>query len=107
MKNTADIVVSEAGQLAWPQLLKHQKRSFRPAAGSGHIAGWKRRSVNWLSRFQGFEMQHREGLDDNAEIFSKTWSMKSSAKKRLTVLNLMPNLQKSSLKSLQLLMTGW
>ena len=61
VENTADIVViggGPAGMLA----LEASKRSLRPAAGSGHIAGWKRRTVNWLSRFPGFEMQHREGL---------------------------------------------
>ena len=45
------------------------------------LGGNAARSTGYLA-FQGFEMQHREGLDDSAEIFSKTWSMKSSAKKR-------------------------
>ena len=51
--------------------LEASKTELRPAAGSGHIAGWKRRRSTGYLAFQGFEMQHREGLDDNAEIFFK------------------------------------
>ena len=41
-----------------------------PSLEADTLLGGNARSTGYLA-FQGFEMQHREGLDDNAEIFFK------------------------------------
>ena len=72
MKNTADIVVIGGGPAGMATALEASKNgaSVLLLEADTLLGGNAARSTGYLA-FQGFEMQHREGLDDNAEIFFK------------------------------------
>ena len=72
MKNTADIVVIGGGPAGMATALEASKNGASVLLLEADIllGGNAARSTGYLA-FQGFEMQHREGLDDNAEIFFK------------------------------------
>ena len=72
MKNTADIVVIGGGPAGMATALEASKNgaSVLLLEADTLLGGNAARSTGYLA-FQGFEMQHREGLNDNAEIFFK------------------------------------
>ena len=72
MKNTADIVVIGGGPAGMATALEASKNgaSVLLLEADTLLGGNAARSTGYLA-FQGFEMQHREGLDDSAEIFFK------------------------------------
>jgi len=72
LKNTADIVVIGGGPAGMATALEASKNgaSVLLLEADTLLGGNAARSTGYLA-FQGFEMQHREGLDDNAEIFFK------------------------------------
>ncbi len=72
MKNTADIVVIGGGPAGVATALEASKNgaSVLLLEADTLLGGNAARSTGYLA-FQGFEMQHREGLNDNAEIFFK------------------------------------
>ena len=72
MKNTADIVVIGGGPAGMATALEASKNgaSALLLEADTLLGGNAARSTGYLA-FQGFEMQHREGLDDSAEIFFK------------------------------------
>lgn len=72
MKNTADIVVVGGGPAGMATALEASKNgaSVLLLEADTLLGGNAARSTGYLA-FQGFEMQHREGLEDNAEIFFK------------------------------------
>lgn len=72
MKNTADIVVIGGGPAGMATALEASKNgaSVLLLEADTLLGGNAARSTGYLA-FQGFEMQHREGLEDNAEIFFK------------------------------------
>ena len=72
MKNTADIVVIGGGPAGMATALEASKNgaSVLLLEADTLLGGNAARSTGYLA-FQGFEMQHREGLNDSAEIFFK------------------------------------
>jgi len=72
LKNTADIVVIGGGPAGMATALEASKNgaSVLLLEADTLLGGNAARSTGYLA-FQGFEMQHREGLNDNAEIFFK------------------------------------
>ncbi len=72
MKNTADIVVIGGGPAGMATALEASKNgaSVLLLEADTLLGGNAARSTGYLA-FQGFEMQHRKGLDDSAEIFFK------------------------------------
>jgi len=72
LKNTADIVVVGGGPAGMATALEASKNgaSVLLLEADTLLGGNAARSTGYLA-FQGFEMQHREGLEDNAEIFFK------------------------------------
>ena len=72
MKNTADIVVVGGGPAGMATALEASKNgaSVLLLEADTLLGGNAARSTGYLA-FQGFEMQHREGLEDNAEVFFK------------------------------------
>ena len=72
MKNTADIVVIGGGPAGMATALEASKNgaSVLLLEADTLLGGNAARSTGYLA-FQGFEMQHKEGLDDNAQIFFK------------------------------------